>query len=168
MVHNDSQTLCPGEQKESVKNESHEEEVIIKKFKTVNGVHSEESNNIIIKIGASDVDDYFFSFIEDDDDKNEANGSPIVDTMNNFASENTQFPSWIRNMRKKEIDAVVPLATIRIRNTLQPSSAPNIMRNVSFNLSSLASIEAVYSSPSSLSKRSSLKRSFTSSALCIH
>ena len=166
MVLNGAQTLCPEEQKEieSVKiEEVYEKEGIVKKFKTLNGVQSAESNNRIIKLGTLD-DDYFFSLFEDDDEKKES----IVDNMMNFVPENTQYPSWIRNNLKKESDVVVPLTTIRIRNILQPSTTPNIMRNVSFNLSALASIESVYSSPSSLPKRPSLKRSFTSSALCIH
>lgn len=166
MVPNGAQTLCPEDQKEieSVKETDEEEEGIVKKFKTLNGFQSVESNNRIITLGTLE-DDYFFTLVEDDDEKKESR-SPIVD-IKNLVPENTQYPSWMRNNLKKEIDVIVPLTTIRIRNILQPSNT-NIMRNVSFNLSALASIESAYSSPSSLPKRSSLKRSFTSSALCIH
>lgn len=169
MVHNDRHEGQNGFEK-MLKRKDGEDEAIFKKFKLGKGVLSEDlMNRTTIKSeAAADGDDFLFYSDDDDDDsseyknKMESKGVPRVEM--NFIADSNNLPTWTVINPKREIDSIVPITTIRFRNILQPTNSPNILRNVSFNLS----IEGVYSSPSNLSKRSSLKRSFTSSALCIH
>ena len=166
MLRNDE---CHEEQNVSEKRlkqkESSEDEAIYKKFKTGKGVLSEESRNRTLKPEEFAEEDDYFLFSDEGDNDNSAytNKMESKGVEINFITESNHFP-WTKLNSKRELDNIVPLTTIRFRNILQPSNSSNILRNVSFNLS----IEGVYSSPSTLSKRSSLKRSFTSSALCIH
>ena len=168
MLHNDSHE-GQNQIEKRLKTKDSEDEAIFKKFKCGKGVLSEDpSNRTTIKPESADDGDDYFLFSDEEDDKSstfmnkmESKGVPSFEM--NFIAENNNLPWTIINP-KREIDSIVPITTIRFRNILQPSNSPNILRNVSFNLS----IEGVYSSPSNLSKRTSLKRSFTSSALCVH
>lgn len=164
MLYNDSHE-GQNQIEKRLKTKDSEDEAIFKKFKCGKGVLSEDPS--IIPESAVDGDDYFL-FSDEEDDKsstfmNKMGSKGVPSFEMNFIAENNNLPWTIINP-KREIDSIVPITTIRFRNILQPSNSPNILRNVSFNLS----IEGVYSSPSNLSKRTSLKRSFTSSALCIH